>query len=363
MAAAASSAAAGEAAARAESEGEPAQRRGRRRRRRLLGRPRGRCRRLRLLARSHRNGRRTVGGARMDDAPAGGADRSAERADQRQRHAQRARSTRMARRSPTATLRLSPRPLAGRRSRAAAGRRRKHPRRCHCRARRARPGHRLHGHARLRRARRAPRSGSAVTFVTAASGSGGPPMPAPPQTRARLGPDGHKLKLSPTRFRRGRRAATIARAAKALPTATTISFVLSQAATVTLSFEAPTPGVLAARRCVASDRPTARQALHALRADSSWRVTLAAHAGTDRITFDGVLDGAAALAPGSYRLSLAAAASAAARPPRSTPPSTWSAPERTASRQPRFALRIAMLNASLSSLPGSTTSLRPRWTA
>jgi hypothetical protein len=41
-------------------------------------------------------------------------------------------------------------------------------------------------------------------------------------------------------------------------------------------------------------------------------VRLAAHAGADRVHFEGVLDGGRSLAPGSYRLTLTASAAAGA---------------------------------------------------
>lgn len=151
-------------------------------------------------------------------------------------------------------------------------------------------------------------SGSAVTFVTAASGSGGAANAgAASNAGATSALTVTNLKLSPTRFRRGRRAATIAKSkAKALPTATTISFVPSQAATVKLSFEAAHAGVLVAHKCVAIGK-THRNGKPCTRyAPIPHGVSLSAHAGTDRITFDGVLDGASRLAPGSYRLSLTA---------------------------------------------------------
>jgi hypothetical protein len=43
-------------------------------------------------------------------------------------------------------------------------------------------------------------------------------------------------------------------------------------------------------------------------------VRRAAHAGTDRIRFEGLLDGGKALAPGSYRLSLAAGSGGSTTP-------------------------------------------------
>jgi hypothetical protein len=119
------------------------------------------------------------------------------------------------------------------------------------------------------------------------------------------------LKLSPTRFHRGTRAATIAaartkRKAKALPTATTISFQLSQAATVALGFEKAHTGVLVGHKCAAATkthhggkRCTFYTAVHG-------SVSIAAPASADRVGFDGVLDGGAKLPPGSYRLLLGA---------------------------------------------------------
>jgi hypothetical protein len=160
-------------------------------------------------------------------------------------------------------------------------------------------------------------SGTPVTFVTsAASGSGAGTGPA---GTGGLGTAGAltvmNLKLSPTRFHRGTRPATIAKAkpkkkAKALPTSTTISFALSQAATVKLSFELAQPGVLAGRKCGATSK-THRKGKHCTRYTAlRGAVTLAGHAGTDKITFAGVLDDGARLAPGTYRLSLGATASA-----------------------------------------------------
>ncbi len=132
------------------------------------------------------------------------------------------------------------------------------------------------------------------------------------------------LTLSPTRFRRGTHAATIAtaktkRKAKALPMATTISFTLSRAATVTLTFRRAQPGILSDTRCLAPSSKR-RHGRHCTRYTAvPGNVSVAAPAGTDRVGFDGVLDGGAKLAPGNYRLLLSASdtsgtASAAQRP-------------------------------------------------
>jgi hypothetical protein len=140
-------------------------------------------------------------------------------------------------------------------------------------------------------------SGSTVGFVTLARASGS----------AGLAPAITNVKLSTTRFRRGKHAATIARTrSKGIPTATVIGFGLSGAAPVTLSFEQAEAGVLVGHRCTAvtarnrkGRRCTRYQAV-------SHGVTRTARAGANRITFDGVLDGGGSLSPGVYRLSLLA---------------------------------------------------------
>jgi hypothetical protein len=119
------------------------------------------------------------------------------------------------------------------------------------------------------------------------------------------------LKLSPTRFRGGTHAATITkRKAGALPSATTISFTLSQAATVTLSFEQAHSGILAGHKCVALSKAHRKGKRCTRYAAIAHGVSRAAQAGSDRIAFDGILDGGGHLAPGSYGLSLTAIAAA-----------------------------------------------------
>jgi hypothetical protein len=149
-------------------------------------------------------------------------------------------------------------------------------------------------------------SGSLVTFATPATSA-----TAGTGTGTGTSLTVTNLKLSTTRFRAGRRTATIAKSkSKSSPGATTISFALSQAATVTLTFEQAEKGALAGHRCVAvpkshrRGKPCTRYVL------ISRDVSGNAHAGTDRITFDGVLDGGRSLPPGTYRVSLLAADSA-----------------------------------------------------
>jgi hypothetical protein len=122
------------------------------------------------------------------------------------------------------------------------------------------------------------------------------------------------LKLTPRTFRRGKHAATLAKSkakAKTAPTATTISFTLSEAARVSLSLQAVLSGVRSGRKCLATSkaprkghrRCTVHKAIHG-------GVALSGHAGLDRVHFEGVLDGGKRLAPGVYRLSLRASAPA-----------------------------------------------------
>jgi hypothetical protein len=148
-------------------------------------------------------------------------------------------------------------------------------------------------------------SAAPITFTTPAAVPGtGPSGTGSPQALAVT-----NLRIAPARFRRGRRAASIAkRSAKAPPSATTISFGLSAAANVSLGFEARAAGVRAGRKCVAAakHRGKGRRCVRYVRVSGG--VVLPASAGTDRITFDGVLSGGKRLSPGSYRLSLTATA-------------------------------------------------------
>ncbi len=122
------------------------------------------------------------------------------------------------------------------------------------------------------------------------------------------------LKVSPAIFRRGRHTATIARTrTKATPTATTISFVVSQAATVKLVFEAAQQGVRVGGRCTAKSKIHDSGKRCTRYAPASRGISRSAHAGTDKITFDGVLDGGRSLSPGTYRLSLLAKSAAGAK--------------------------------------------------
>lgn len=146
-------------------------------------------------------------------------------------------------------------------------------------------------------------TGAPVTF-TAGAGASGAPLSV------------GSLRLSQSRFRRGHRTATLAAAHPA--GSTTVSFTLSAAASVKLTFAAATTGV--------SSRGGCRRAIAHRAGPRCTRyvplprsLTLAGHAGSDRITFDGVLEHGYLLPYGSYRLSLSAASGAAAAVARQHP--------------------------------------------
>jgi Glycine rich protein len=120
------------------------------------------------------------------------------------------------------------------------------------------------------------------------------------------------LKLSPSRFRRGKHFATLSKTGtRGLPTATTISFALSAAGSVMLTFERPQSGMLVGHKCSARTKAHRRNRSCTRYVRASGAVRRSAHPGADGIRFEGVLDGGKALAPGTYRLSLAASAAGA----------------------------------------------------
>lgn len=145
--------------------------------------------------------------------------------------------------------------------------------------------------------------GAPVTFTTSAAAvSTGPP---PTHGSTSLGVT--DLKLSPSSFRRGKHIAALTKAkAKKAPTATTVSFDLSEAATVTLGFEQSRPGVMVGKRCLAKSKRNAKGKRCSLWWPYRGGVTRAGHGGLDKISFEGVLDTKKSLPVGSYRLTLKA---------------------------------------------------------
>jgi len=150
-------------------------------------------------------------------------------------------------------------------------------------------------------------NGAPVTFTTsaAATSTGPPPIHG---SEGSAGPKAADLKLSLSTFRRGKHVATITKssAKKKAPTATTISFDLSEAATVVLNFEQSRVGMTVGKRCVTKSGGRSKGKRCQLWGPVHGGVTRAGHAGLDKIHFEGILDADKPLPAGTYRLSLKA---------------------------------------------------------
>jgi hypothetical protein len=142
-------------------------------------------------------------------------------------------------------------------------------------------------------------STTASSETSGATGTSG--APSAPSTLARPAVSG--LRLSPHRFQRGKLRARLAPHAS---TGTIISFRLSTAAKIRLTFERATLGRRIGGGCVRAT-PSNRRARACRRYRAmAGAVTLQMPGGADRVLFQGVLDGNRRLGPGSYRLSLSA---------------------------------------------------------
>jgi DNA-binding beta-propeller fold protein YncE len=132
-----------------------------------------------------------------------------------------------------------------------------------------------------------------------------PPVPTPapsaPPTPAPRKPVLTGLTLSPARFRIGSLLPRLSVRRRAVPTGTTIRFGLDQAASVRLTFERALPGRRVGRSCRRPSRANRRRrpCTRYVRAGSLVR---AAHAGLNRVRFQGRLLRRRAFAPGRYRL-------------------------------------------------------------
>jgi len=124
-----------------------------------------------------------------------------------------------------------------------------------------------------------------------------------PPTKDTTKPKLSKLKLSAKRFRIGSKLATAA----AVRTGTTIRYTLSEAATVTLSFQRVSAGRKVGKRCVKPKRSNRRRKRCTRFAAVKPAVTFANQAaGARRIHFEGRLSRRKTLKPGVYRLTLRA---------------------------------------------------------
>lgn len=110
-----------------------------------------------------------------------------------------------------------------------------------------------------------------------------------------------RLQESAGRWRAGRSTARISVRRARPPVGTTFTFTLDRPAAVTLAFTRQAFGHRRGRRCVSSGR--GRRCALTLPAGS---LTLAAHAGVNRVVFQGVLARGRRMRPGGYKLTLTA---------------------------------------------------------
>ena len=94
---------------------------------------------------------------------------------------------------------------------------------------------------------------------------------------------------------------TDAKGKKKLPVGTTFSFKLDQAAQVTFTFTKPAPGRKIGKRCVVQT-PKNKHKRRCKRTLTAGALTFTAHAGTNKVRFQGLISRRKKLKPGSYKL-------------------------------------------------------------
>ncbi|HEY2216745.1 MAG TPA: choice-of-anchor Q domain-containing protein, partial [Solirubrobacteraceae bacterium] len=107
---------------------------------------------------------------------------------------------------------------------------------------------------------------------------------------------------SRTVWRAGNKLASVARR---IPVGTVFSFSIDQSATVVMTFTQSVPGRRVHGRCVAP-RPTNRAKRHCKRTVTRGTLSLAGHAGTNFVSFQGRISRSRKLAPGSYTVHVVA---------------------------------------------------------
>jgi hypothetical protein len=96
-------------------------------------------------------------------------------------------------------------------------------------------------------------------------------------------------------------SATHGKGKRKLPIGTTFTFKLDRIAQVTFTFTKPAPGRKVGKRCVAQSRKNKRKQ-HCRRTVSAGAMTFAAHAGANKVRFQGLISRRKKLKPGSYKL-------------------------------------------------------------
>ncbi len=131
----------------------------------------------------------------------------------------------------------------------------------------------------------------------------------PPQPVTTAPPKVTSLRQSVSRWREGRKPARLG-ARRKVSIGTTFSFVLSEQASVRLSFLQAAAGRRVAGRCVAKTKSNARHRRCTL---SRGAISLAGHAGPNRVFFQGRLTSHKSLPLGSYTMTVTAADAAGLR--------------------------------------------------
>lgn len=96
---------------------------------------------------------------------------------------------------------------------------------------------------------------------------------------------------------------------KKLPLGTTFSFSLNKPASVTFTFTQPTDGRKLAKKCVAQTNKNKKKHRRCTRTVTAGTLTFSAHAGTNKMHFEGLIFKHEKLKPGSYTLLVTATAS------------------------------------------------------
>lgn len=137
-----------------------------------------------------------------------------------------------------------------------------------------------------------------------------PPCPPAPSLTPILGttnPTVSGFSQSASKWLEGNALASITRATKKLPVGTTFKFTLSEAATVTLTFEHQAKGRKVGKKCVAVTKHNARKR-RCSRTLTAGSIKLAGVAGANRVRFYGRLSKHAKLKPGTYTVVITATA-------------------------------------------------------
>jgi hypothetical protein len=129
-----------------------------------------------------------------------------------------------------------------------------------------------------------------------------PPCPPPPFSPPVIS----AFTQSAPEWLEGNLLASISSATKKLPVGTTFRFTLSEAASVTLSFQQSLPGRRVAKKCVAKSKHNAKKP-HCTRTVTAGTVTLTGRAGARKVKFYGRV-GKKKLTPGTYTVVITAKA-------------------------------------------------------